>query len=223
MAEDQSEVAQFIELYGVRESLRLQLLGATATTAAIYDQAISNASEQLTQLAQSERVRAYLMAAGGSALRSQLELERIKSTGLVDEALVDQKEQEILAALAEPAAKMAAEFINIDELPEAPAPVRRRTASEKQVNFAQRLGLEVDSSTPRGIANKMITQEVKRRGRAELRSGWALYDDVIHPRHGICEIVKIHEKSVKVTLEPVAGGRKIVVNAMNLGFYKRPE
>jgi hypothetical protein len=95
-----------------------------------------------------------------------------------------------------------------------------KLASEKQLRFARDLGLAVDETMTAPQVSKLITREIKRRGRRALREHKPRkYDLVEHPRHGRCEIVRIGEQTLKITLAPLAGGKKFVIDAMRLEDY----
>jgi hypothetical protein len=217
-------IAHFLELYALRDSLRTQQEQATPATTLIYDGAIENANTQLFELSVLPEVQQYLREIGGEVVRISMELEELNNSGLVEESTIANRIKELEEIRQNPEVKMALEYLTAEELPGVePFPQRtRRYATEKQIEFAQRLGLsEVSSETSRGLARKLITNEVNKRGRKELSRGWKLYDGVIHPRYGEFEIVAIHEKIVKVTLDPIDGGKKIVISAMNLSECER--
>jgi hypothetical protein len=90
--------------------------------------------------------------------------------------------------------------------------------TEGQLRFAiEGLKLEIPEDTPGYVVRRMINKEVRRRGRAALNSGnYFQYVLVRHPKNGVCEIARIGHDTLKVTLAPVDGGCKFVINAMTL-------
>lgn len=218
-----SPVDEFKELYAMRDALVVQATDATPVTADVFELAIGTAQDKLKSLAEHDEVQAFLARVGGTAVRGVLELDELEKTGLVSEDVLESKKTELESVKQDPKVKMAIEFLAIDGLDIVSEARKPRFATEGQVAFAERLGVDVTSETPRGVAKKLIDKEVKRRGRKELKSDeWHIYDTVVHPKYGECEISAIHEKIVKITLAPLDGSRKVVVHAMNLSDYKRP-
>ncbi len=97
--------------------------------------------------------------------------------------------------------------------------------SEAQLRFAiVDLGLTIPDDAPAWQVTRMIKREVRRRGREVLRSGnYIRFTLVQHPKHGLCEIDRIGEDTLKVTLTPMDGGRKFVIDAMTLESCERVE
>lgn len=214
------DITNFEQLYQLRETLRLQLIGATEAVAPVYATAIDSASAQLSDLAPLPSVQQHLERVGGVAVRGFMELALLSETGLVPKEIIDAKKEELERGHTGPELAMAMEFLQVASLPES-APVRR-TATEGQVSYGQSLGLAITAETPAGKARAMIDAEVRKQSKAVLKTGkWCVYKIVTHPRYGDCEITKIHEDIAKVTLAPVDGGRKIVVAAMHLPHYQQ--
>jgi hypothetical protein len=89
--------------------------------------------------------------------------------------------------------------------------------SEKQLEYASSLGIEVPRGAAKWEVTRLLNREILKRGRRVLRAGlYTVYTGVKHPVYGECEIVRIGEKTLKVTLESVDDGRKHVINAMYL-------
>lgn len=94
-------------------------------------------------------------------------------------------------------------------------------ASPAQLKYARALGLEVWAGQPAREVRKAITNEIHRRGRNVLRTIQPSTGDAFrHPRHGVVEVVTVHTKTLKVTLQK-PDGWKFVTNAMMLGEYER--
>lgn len=218
-----SIVDKFQQLYTTRETFCLQQAEATEVAAALYGEAIDAATKQLTELALDGEVQDYLTKLGGAVVRGLAELEQIDQSGLIDHETVENKRLKLDKLRTDPLARMAIEFLAPQYLPEVPSVRPRRFASPKQIEYAKSLGLDVTSDTPQGLASKMITNEVRKRSRAELRTGWQTSYIVSHPGYGQCEIVKIHEKIGKVTMQPLKGGKKFVVAAMYLGVWSKSQ
>ncbi len=94
-------------------------------------------------------------------------------------------------------------------------------ASPEQVDYAGKLGLDsVTESTPIDVARRLITEELRRRGRLALEQLKPKVDDeCVHPTFGLCRISRVGRRTLKITLEPVAGGRKHVIDAAWLPEY----
>ncbi|MFI5240414.1 MAG: hypothetical protein ACHQUB_01775 [Candidatus Saccharimonadia bacterium] len=68
---------------------------------------------------------------------------------------------------------------------------------------------------------RLIKREVRRRGRETLRAlDPTKYYLVEHPKYGLCEIDRIGEQTLKVTLLVIDTNRKIVIDAMFLADCK---
>ncbi len=91
-------------------------------------------------------------------------------------------------------------------------------ASEAQLRFADRLGLKVEAGATRRGISILISREVKRRGKQALKDFQPfVYQLVKHPKYGDCEIVRIGEQTLKITLATEGGtGSKKVIDAMFL-------
>jgi hypothetical protein len=95
-----------------------------------------------------------------------------------------------------------------------------KLATEAQLRFARELGLDVDETMPRWQVSKKITNEKKRRGRLAMKAhNPRKYDIVEHPRYGRCEITRIGDKTLKISLKPLDGGTGFSIDAMRLEDY----
>lgn len=210
-------VGGFKELYYTRENLIASRDNATELVQPVFDEAINNASVKLAETAESDEVQQFLSNVGRSAVLAYLELQSISESGLVEPEVIAKKQTEINEEFKKPGPKMALEFLNVSVEPVI-APKTPRLATEKQIDFAKRLGLEISSETPRYVASKLIETKIRTEGRKFLKdNSIGNYSTVYHSKHGESEVTKVHEKSGKptgkVTIQPGQGGRKVVVSA----------
>lgn len=99
---------------------------------------------------------------------------------------------------------------------------RHHSPSPAQLDFAERLGLEIKTGQSFSEVGRIIRREVSRRGGlviAQLKP--QIGDRFEHPRNGVCEITRVNPDTRKVTLRIVATGRKFPIDAMYLELYRR--
>lgn len=105
----------------------------------------------------------------------------------------------------------------------------RRFATDRQIDFAKKLDIDVSKITAKSRAGYLITCEVKRRSKAILKNGDLNPQDypiVLHPRHGECEVEKVNPETGKVTLRPIDNvdgkkARAFAIDAFHVDEYER--
>jgi len=220
MSEDNFPVDRFQDLYSTRQ----RLIRQNADNSGLFDDAIEDTNGVLLELSKDPEVQSFLHALGQPALSLCVEVERVETIG----EHIDDNQNGAVARFEEMISSdyrlsMVLEFADLSFSQDQEVEWRsKRTATEGQLEFASSIGLEIPATTSRVQAKKIIDKEVNRRSREELATGnWRIYTLVKHPRHGICEITKIHEKSHRVTLKPIeVESRSFAVPALYLTTYE---
>ena len=92
-----------------------------------------------------------------------------------------------------------------------------RPPTEKQLQFVRDLGLDISGAVTQSDVSRLITKEVRRRGRNVVRErNLKVHSIVDHPKYGTCEVVRVGVPTLKITLLVADTDCKIVVDAMSL-------
>lgn len=224
-------VDEFQDLFDTRQRLEALSGMSDSPVKNAYEGIIESTNSRLSELAEDPEVRAFLIAVGRPALYGASLLQGIEDEDIGNEQEVRQFAAAISAEHEEikkdPRIAMALEFLRddegrIDADPKEEGDWRsEKTASAKQLEFAQSIGLDIDPTAPRQKARNLISKEVKRLGQKELEEGrWGVGDRIDHQNHGKCMITNIHKRAGKVSIKPVSEAKAVVISGMSLKAYR---
>lgn len=97
-----------------------------------------------------------------------------------------------------------------------------QSPTPEQLKFAKDLGLTIPQGATKQQVSRLIKKEVRRRGQAAMRNWRPKEGDLLlHPKHGPCQITRVGEATLKITLLILTTNRKVVTDAMYLDGCER--